>query len=56
MAAAIKKGIWKNYDKTGDKVSRKNKSCPKCGEGFFMAKHANRHMCGKCQYVEYVSK
>jgi ubiquitin-small subunit ribosomal protein S27Ae len=37
---------------SGDKVERKNKSCPKCGEGFFMAKHKDRSTCGKCGYME----
>ncbi|MEK6892076.1 MAG: 30S ribosomal protein S27ae, partial [Nanoarchaeota archaeon] len=36
-----KKGRWNLYEKAGDKVTRKNKSCPKCGSGTFMAKHAN---------------
>jgi len=50
---SAKKGIWNNYEKKGDKVERKNKSCPKCGQGFFMAKHANRVTCGSCNYSEY---
>ena len=34
----------------------KNKSCPKCGKGVFMAKHADRLTCGKCGYTEFESK
>jgi small subunit ribosomal protein S27Ae len=34
----------------------KNKSCPKCGKGVFMAKHADRRTCGKCGYTEFESK
>ena len=49
-------GIWNVYGKTGDKLERKNKSCPKCGSGVFMAKHINRHVCGKCHYAEFLSK
>ena len=30
----------------------KNKSCPKCGEGYFLAEHKDRRTCGKCGYVE----
>ena len=30
----------------------KNKNCPKCGEGVFMAEHNNRRSCGKCHYME----
>ena len=34
-------------DKT-HKVNRTRRVCEKCGPGTFMAKHANRHYCGKC--------
>lgn len=50
------KGRWNLYQKSGDKLERKNKSCPKCGQGTFMAKHANRWTCGNCHYVEFISK
>lgn len=50
---SAKKGIWNNYEKKGDSVVSKNKSCPKCGQGFFMAKHSNRLTCGSCNYSEY---
>lgn len=49
-------GIWKLYNKAGDKLERKNKSCPKCGSGVFMAKHSSRWTCGQCHYVEFLSK
>ncbi|MEM4397656.1 MAG: 30S ribosomal protein S27ae [Candidatus Woesearchaeota archaeon] len=35
----------------GTKV--KNKVCPKCGPGVFMAEHKNRISCGKCGYTEF---
>ena len=50
------KGRWNLYEKKGDKLERKNKSCPKCGQGTFMAKHSNRWACGACKYVEFLSK
>ena len=50
------KGRWNLYEKSGDKITRKNKSCPKCGSGTFMAKHANRTTCGACRYTEFISK
>ena len=50
-----KKGRWNLYEKAGDKVTRKNKSCPKCGQGTFMAKHANRWTCGTCHMTEFIS-
>lgn len=47
---------YKSYLVSGDKLERKNKSCPKCGPGIFMAKHKDREACGKCGYSEMMSK
>ena len=61
MAAAPKKStkkvmqVWKLYESKGA-LKRKNKTCPKCGPGFFLADHANRISCGKCGYAEMKSK
>ena len=44
------------YDASGGSLKRKNKSCPKCGEGFFMAQHADRLYCGGCGYTEFQKK
>lgn len=44
--------VWKLYEKKGEEISRKNKSCPKCGAGIFMASHKDRFTCGKCHYME----
>ena len=44
------------YDISGGMAKRKNRSCPKCGPGMFMAAHSDRVVCGKCQYVEYNRK
>ena len=30
----------------------KNKTCPKCGPGTFLAEHKDRVSCGKCTYTE----
>lgn len=49
------KGRWELYDTSGG-LKRKNKSCPKCGEGTFMAQHKDRSNCGKCNYTEFSSK
>jgi len=51
-----KKGRWNLYEKAGDKLTRKNRTCPKCGSGTFMAKHANREFCGQCGYTEFLKK
>ena len=57
---AVKKKItskvWKNYEVAGSSLKRKNKICPKCGEGTFMAEHKDRLTCGKCGYMEKRSK
>ena len=44
------------YDTSGETIKRKNKICPKCGEGVFMAHHSNRDTCGKCGYTEFRKK
>jgi ubiquitin-small subunit ribosomal protein S27Ae len=41
------------YEKKEGNIIRKNKNCPKCGPGFFMAQHENRTVCGKCNYAEF---
>ena len=56
VAKGAKKGRWNLYEKAGDKVPRKNKACPKGGQGNFMAKHANRTPCGPCHYTEFSKK
>lgn len=48
--------VWKIYKASGGKVERKNKSCPKCGAGTFLAAHKDRGTCGKCGYCEFISK
>ena len=50
------KGRWNLYDVSGNKITRKNKSCPKCGAGFFLANNKNRTYCGNCHYTEFTSK
>lgn len=42
------------YTIFGEKIERKNKTCPKCGPGMFLGKHKNRVVCGNCAYVEFV--
>ena len=57
-AAKEKKAAYKyagNYEVAGDKVKAKNKSCPKCGSGVFMANHKTRWTCGKCGYMEKIA-
>lgn len=50
------KGIWQRYEKKGDSLVRKNKNCPKCGDGYALAAHNNRAFCGSCGYTEFGKK
>ena len=47
---------YKMYDASGSELKRKNKFCPKCGVGVFMAQHKSRLTCGKCSYTEFTKK
>ena len=44
------------YDIQGDKLVRKRRVCPKCGDGTFLGKHKNRESCGQCGYTEFTKK
>jgi len=47
---------YKMYEIKDGKLIRKNKFCPKCGPGVFLANHKDRLTCGKCGYTEFLSK
>ena len=58
---ADKKGTRKNrrvvkMNELYEQTKPKNKSCPKCGPGVFMANHGSRSSCGKCGFTEFSSK
>jgi small subunit ribosomal protein S27Ae len=44
----------KSYSVSGmyENGKSKNKTCPKCGPGVFLANHKDRESCGKCGYTE----
>jgi small subunit ribosomal protein S27Ae len=44
------------YEVSDGKLIRKKKTCPKCGDGVFLAEHKNRSSCGKCGYTEFKKK
>ena len=50
------KGVNTLYEISGNTLKRKNKSCPKCGKGYFLAAHKDRETCGKCGYTIFASK
>ena len=41
------------FEISGNTVTRKRPTCPKCGDGVFMAQHEGRVSCGKCGYTEF---
>lgn len=45
--------VYKIYKIEGDKAVRQRKTCPKCGQGVFMAQHNGRTTCGRCHYTEF---
>ncbi len=47
---------YENYEVSGSELKRKNKNCPKCGAGVFLANHKNRSYCGQCHYSEFNKK
>ncbi len=47
---------WELFEVSGDSVTRKRRSCPKCGTGTFMAQHKDRVVCGSCSYMESTKK
>jgi small subunit ribosomal protein S27Ae len=47
---------YEMFEINNNRVELKNKYCPKCGEGVFMAEHSNRRSCGKCGYTEFKKK
>jgi len=47
--------VWKLY-KIGDDgatIQRLRKECPRCGRGYFMAEHKDRHTCGHCGFTNF---
>ncbi|MBS3060324.1 MAG: 30S ribosomal protein S27ae [DPANN group archaeon] len=46
---APKPQIGKHYQEG----KKKDSTCPKCGEGNFLAEHHDRLHCGKCGYTRW---
>ena len=47
-----KSKLWEVKD---GKVVRLNRTCPRCGEGVYMAKHYNRQSCGRCGLSKFTT-
>ena len=45
-----------NYEIRDGHIERLNQSCPRCGDGVFLAEHHDRRACGKCAYTEFKRK
>jgi len=43
------------YKVDGDKVTRE-RCCPRCGPGIFLAGGLGRHYCGRCHFTEFDKK
>jgi small subunit ribosomal protein S27Ae len=41
------------YEVKDGKAVKKSQTCPRCGDGVFLASHKDRVSCGKCGYTEY---
>jgi small subunit ribosomal protein S27Ae len=46
---------WGKYKIEGTNL-KKEKNCPKCGPGTFLAQHKDRSYCGSCHFVEIKQK
>jgi small subunit ribosomal protein S27Ae len=45
---------YSKYKLGDDKVTR-DRFCPRCGPGIFLAKSKARFYCGKCHYTEFMT-
>ena len=41
------------YEFEGGTVKRLRPTCPRCGDGFFLAEHKDRFHCGHCGYTKW---
>ncbi len=46
----------KLYKIENGKLERTHRSCPKCGQGYFLGDHYDRWACGKCGYTTFKRK
>ena len=44
------------YTVEGDKITKKARSCPRCGPGIFLSVGKGRAYCGKCHFTEFEKK
>lgn len=44
---------WEFVKIEGNVLKRHKKTCPRCGESYYMAEHKDRYYCGNCQFTEW---
>lgn len=44
------------YEIRDGHIERTRQTCPRCGEGVFLAEHEDRRSCGRCGYTEFKRK
>jgi small subunit ribosomal protein S27Ae len=47
---------YKKYTVEGDKITNKERSCPRCGPGIFLSVGKGRAYCGRCHFTEFEKK
>jgi len=47
---------YSKYTVEGDKITKKARSCPRCGPGVFLSVGKGRSYCGKCHFTEFEKK
>ncbi|MBS3087163.1 30S ribosomal protein S27ae [Candidatus Pacearchaeota archaeon] len=47
---------YKKYTVSSDKITKKARSCPRCGPGIFLSVGKGRAYCGKCHFTEFDKK
>ena len=50
------KGVHAMYKVEANKVTKARPTCERCGPGYFMAEHHDRHTCGHCGFTRYKQK
>ncbi len=50
------KGVHAMYKVEGEKCSKAQPTCERCGPGYFMADHHDRFTCGHCGFTRYKQK
>ncbi len=49
-------GAYRYYKIEDGKLTRLRPFCERCGPGYFMANHGDRHTCGNCGFTRYIQK